>query len=61
MLEETGEEIPEVVRKAEELTRYALITHYAGIARPVSEQEDTEAVAVAEEVVCWADERIGRI
>jgi HEPN domain-containing protein len=61
MLEEAGEEIPEVVRKAEELTRYALITRYPGIARPVSEQEYAEAVAVAEEVVHWADERIGRI
>jgi HEPN domain-containing protein len=61
MLEETREEIPEVVRKAEELTRYALITRYPGIARPVSEQEYAEAVAVAEEVVRWPDERIGRI
>ena len=61
MLEEAGEEIPEVVRKAEELTRYALITRYPGIARPVSEQEYAEAVAVAEEVVHWADELIGRM
>jgi HEPN domain-containing protein len=61
MFEEAGEEIPEVVRKAEELTRYALITRYPGIARPVSEQEYAEAVAVAEEVVYWADELIGRI
>src|SRR5215475_10373250 len=61
MLEEAGEGIPEMVRKAEELTRYALITRYPGIARPVSEQEYAEAVAVAEEVVRWADERIGRI
>ena len=61
MLDEAGEEIPAVVRKAEELTRYALITRYPGIARPVSEQEYAEAVAVAEEVVRWADERIGRI
>jgi HEPN domain-containing protein len=60
MLEEAGEEIPEVVRKAEELTRYALITRYPGIARPVSEHEYAEAVAVAEQVVHWADELIGR-
>jgi HEPN domain-containing protein len=61
MLEEAGEEISAVVRKAEELTRYALITRYPGIARPVSEQEYVEAVVVAEEVVRWAEERIGRI
>ena len=61
MLDEAGEEIPAVVRKAEELTRYALITRYPGIARPVSEQEYAEAVAVAEEVVRWADEQIRRV
>ena len=61
MLEEAGEGIPEIVRKAEELTRYALITRYPGIARPVSEQEYAEAVAVAEEVVRWADEQIRRV
>jgi HEPN domain-containing protein len=60
MLEEAGEEIPEIVRKAEELTRYALITRYPGIVRPVSEQEYAEAVAVAEEVVRWAEEMIER-
>jgi HEPN domain-containing protein len=58
MLEATGEAIPEVVRQADELTRYALLTRYPGIARPVSEREYTEAVAVAEAVVRWAEERI---
>ena len=61
MLEEAGEEIPEGVRRAEALTRYALITRYPGIARPVSEQEYAEAVAVAKEVVRWADEQIRRV
>jgi HEPN domain-containing protein len=61
MLEEAGEEIPEVVRKAEELTRYAVVTRYPGIARPVSEQEYAEAVAVAKEVVRWAGEQIRRV
>lgn len=61
LLEEEGEEIPEVVRKAEELTRYALVTRYPGIARPVSEQEYAEAVAIAEAVVRWAEERIREV
>jgi HEPN domain-containing protein len=51
LLEATGEAIPEVVRKADELTRYALLTRYPGLARPVSEREYTEAVAIAE---AWA-------
>jgi HEPN domain. len=46
------------VRKAEELTRYALVTRYPGIARPVFEQEYTEAVEIAERVVQWAEERL---
>lgn len=61
LLEEEGEEIPEVVRKAGELTRYALVTRYPGIARPVSEQEYAEAVAIAEAVVRWAEERIRKV
>lgn len=59
LLEEEGEEIPEVVRKAEELTRYALVTRYPGIARSISEQEYAEAVAIAEAVVRWTEERVG--
>ena len=58
LLEEAGEPIPEVVRKAEELTRYALVTRYPGIARPVSEQEYAEAVEIAERVVQWAKEHL---
>ena len=58
LLEEAGENIPEVVRKAEELTRYALVTRYPGIARPVSEQEYAEAVEIAERVVQWAEEHL---
>jgi hypothetical protein len=47
-----------VVRKAEELTRYALVTRYPGMARPVSEQEYAEAVEIAERVVQWAEEHL---
>ena len=58
LLEEAGEPIPEVVRKAEDLTRYALVTRYPGLARPVSEQEYAEAVEIAERVVQWAEENL---
>lgn len=58
LLEEAGKHISEVVRKAEELTRYALVTRYPGIARPVSEQEYAEAVEIAERVVQWAEEHL---
>ena len=58
LLEEAGEPIPEVVRKAEELTRYALVTRYPGIVRAVSAQEYAEAVEIAERVVQWAEEHL---
>ncbi len=37
LLEESREEIPEEVRQAENLTRYAVVTRYPGLAEPVTE------------------------
>jgi HEPN domain-containing protein len=37
LLEEAGQEIPEFVRRAEALTRYAVVTRYPGLAEPVTE------------------------
>ncbi len=54
LLEQTGETIPEAVRKAEALTTYASTTRYPGTGSPVTEQEYTEAISVAEAVVQWA-------
>ena len=56
LLEEAGEAVPEKVRKAEELTPFALITRYPGLARPVTLEEYEVAVAAAETVVQWAAE-----
>ena len=39
LIEEGGEAIPESVRKAEELTPYAVIARYPGTARPLAEHE----------------------
>ena len=58
LLERTGQEIPEPVRQAERLTRFAIFTRYPGVGPPVSHQEYEEAIAIAEEVVRWAEERI---
>ena len=58
MLEDAGESVPCVVRKAEELTPYALITRYPGPARPVTTPEYLAAVETAEAVVGWAEGRI---
>jgi HEPN domain-containing protein len=58
LLERAGQEIPEPVRQAERLTRFAIFTRYPGVGPPVSHQEYEEAIAIAEEVVRWAEERI---
>ena len=56
LLEEAGVAVPDIVRKAEELTPYAVITRYPGPARPVAVEEYVLAVEVAEAVVQWAAE-----
>ena len=59
-LEAAGQEIPAVVRRAENLTRYAAVTRYPGLTEPVTEEHYQEAVTIAEAVVQWAEEQMGR-
>jgi HEPN domain-containing protein len=59
ILEEAGEPIPETIRNAEALTRYAVMTRYPGLAEPVTEAQYEEAIATAEEVIQWVANRIG--
>ena len=58
LLEEAGEDLPESVRRAEGLTRYAVVTRYPGLAEPVTEAHYQEAVASAEAVVRWAEGKL---
>lgn len=58
MLEANGETIPDLVRRAAVLTRFAAQTRYPSVEEPVTEQEYTEAIAIAEAVLHWAEERI---
>jgi HEPN domain-containing protein len=57
-LEGAGQEIPESIRQAERLTRFAVFTRYPGFAPPTSREEYQEALALAEAVVRWAEERL---
>lgn len=59
LAEEAGVRIPEAVRRAEALTRYALVTRYPGLAEPVTEAQYQEAVAAAEAVLGWAEGELG--
>ena len=58
LLEAAGQAIPAVVRRAENLTRYAGVTRYPGLAEPVTEEQYQEAVTIAEAVVQWAAEHM---
>jgi HEPN domain-containing protein len=59
LVEEAGVKIPEAVRRAEALTRYALVTRYPGLAEPVTEAQYQEALVSAEVVVAWAEGEVG--
>ena len=58
-LEAAGVDLPDAVREAVVLTRYAVETRYPGIAEPVTEEEYQQAIALADAVVSWARSLIG--
>lgn len=58
LLEESGEVIPETVREAARLSRFAVEPRSPGFGRPVTEAEYRELVEVAREAVRWAEQRV---
>jgi len=58
LLERAGHEVPESIRQAERLTRFAIFARYPGLAPPTSREEYREALALAEAVVRWAEESL---
>ena len=58
LLEEDGEVLPVTIQRSDELTRYAVVTRYPTVVRPVSEPEYRQAIEIAEAVVTWAEERV---
>lgn len=53
---QAGEAIPEAVKEAGRLTRFAIVTRYPGVSEPVTHEEYRQAVAIAESVLRWAEE-----
>ena len=47
LIEQSGTSVPEPVREAGRLTRFAVVTRYPGIAEPVTREEYERAVAIA--------------
>lgn len=59
LVEQAGQKVPETVREAARLTRYAVVTRYPGLVEPVTWQEYKDAVTIAEAVVRWAQDIVG--
>ena len=57
LLKEADESIPDVVGQARKLSRFATVTRYP-MDQAVTEQHYLEALATAEAVIRWAEERI---
>jgi len=58
-VEKAGWSVPEKVKRASMLTPYAVESRYPGLSEPVNDEEHREAVAIAEEVLRWAEEVLG--
>lgn len=59
ILRDTGEDVPEALWAAKELSRFAWADRYPGGAPAPTDEEYRQYVATAEAVVRWAEERIG--
>ena len=58
LLEETGQPIPDFVRKSAGLTRFAVTTRYPRMSPPIKQEEYKQALTIAEQVVLWAEELV---
>lgn len=58
LVQKMGQQIPEFVKQGAALTRFAVFSRYPNIAPPINHVEYQEAVEIAEQVVCWAEDII---
>jgi HEPN domain-containing protein len=59
-LQRAGHAVPEDLWEADDLTRYAVETRYPGIGQPVTEDDYRKALALAERVLTWAQQALGK-
>jgi len=55
LVEQTGQVVPELVKEAAKLSRYAVATRYPGVEEPVSQEDYRKAVSIAETILRWAE------
>lgn len=58
LLKEAGHDVPGAAWRAQALSNYAVATRYPSSEEPVTDEEWREAVAMAEDVVRWAEAMI---
>ena len=58
LLEKAAGNLPDSIRQAERLTRFAVETRYPGTGAPVSDKKYREAVRLAGEVLRWAEQQL---
>jgi HEPN domain-containing protein len=55
LVEKAGQGVPESIRQAERLSKFAVFTRYPGIGPSIKEKEYGETIEVAARVVKWAE------
>ncbi len=60
LLSDGGVEVGLDADRADELTRYAVLSRYAGLPEPVTREEYESALEIAEQIVEWAEDQIQR-
>jgi HEPN domain-containing protein len=55
LVEKAGQEVPESIRQAEPLSKFAVFTRYPGIGPSIKEKEYRETVEIAARVIKWAE------
>jgi HEPN domain-containing protein len=55
LVEKAGQVVPEPIKRAEELSRFAVFTRYPGIGPSIKEREYRETAEIAARVVKWAE------
>jgi len=58
LVEKGTGDLPDSIRRAERLTRFAVEARYPGAAPPAREEEYQEAVELAGEVLRWAEKQL---
>ena len=58
LLQDEGQPVPDPVKEAGRLTRYAILARYPGLDDPVTEYDHERAVEIAERVVGWVESHL---